>query len=207
MIRTLGTVFLHIASFASILGLYFTLYPATSAPASHIVLLTFFGLAFAGFSVWEIFSYIKTRPTIIPLTRPDKIQAYMRRWLSRGGRAVIFTRDMSWAHSTETQNVLFEKARRRELTVCIQAPIELTEKLKQIGADIFPYSELGYVPRSRFTIIDFERDGARVAVGGTVNGKHLIQEFESGQHPLFSVAEDLIKILLAYKRKADVQSS
>ena len=208
MVRTFGTVFLHVASLASILGLYFTIYPgASDRSAWHTVLLTIFSLAFVCFSLWEVISYFKNRSTQIALNKPQKIQAYMRRWLSHGGRAVIFTRDMSWAHSDETRKVLFEKAQRNELTICIQAPIQLTDELKSHGAEIYPYAELGHVPRSRFTIIDFERDGARVAVGGTVNGKHLIQEFESGKHPFFSVAEDLVKLLLALKRKSNVSDN
>lgn len=60
MIRTTGTVFFHLASLASIIGLYFTLYPVSGAqPGWHVVLLTLVALAFLGFSFWEVFSDLK----------------------------------------------------------------------------------------------------------------------------------------------------
>src|SRR5207249_2946132 len=116
-----------------------------------------------------------------------RIRAYMRRWLSFGGRAVVFTRDMTWADDPSVTNVLMEKARQHELTICIEHMIPLAEELQQQGAEVISYGELHVVPRSRYTIIDFERDSARVAVGGAVGRSHVIQEFRNGEHPFFGV--------------------
>ena len=204
MVRTIGTVFVHLASFISILGFYFTLHPISSGqPAWHIVALTVVGLIYLLFAASELYAYFKNRPKRFSLDKPHKIKKYMQKWIQRGGQTVIFTRDMSWADEEQILSTLNEKANRNELTVCIQNEIPLALTLKQRGANVVPYSELGHVPRSRFTIIDFEKDGARVAVGGAVNNKHVIQEFRNGEHPFFAVAEDLAKILIAYKRRAD----
>ena len=110
---------------------------------------------------------------------------------------MIFSRDMSWADDEATRQILLEKAERNELTVCVERSIPLTDELRQSGARIVTYESLGHVPRSRFTIVDFDRDGARVAVGVRVQDKHVIQEFRSGHHPFFAVAEDLVKFLIA----------
>jgi hypothetical protein len=67
--------------------------------------------------------------------------------------------------------------------------------LKQRGARIHTYQRLRHVPRSRFTIVDYGLEGARVAVGAKLGGRHVIQEFQSGSHPFFAVAEDLVKFL------------
>ena len=118
---------------------------------------------------------------------------------------MIFSRDMSWAGDAPTRQILLEKAGRNELTVFVEHSIPLTEDLRQSGAQIVTYEALGHVPRSRFTIVNFDRDGARVAVGTQVRNKHVIQEFRSGYHPYFSVTEDLVKFLLASNHeRADV---
>jgi hypothetical protein len=137
----------------------------------------------------------------------QKINAYMKNWLTSGGRAVIFKRDMSWAHEREVREILFAKASRNELTICVEHPIPLANELADAGANIVSYAPLGHVPLSRFTIVDFEREGARVAVGGKIHGVHVIQEFQSGHHPIFAIADDLVKILIAYSRRAHVPYS
>jgi hypothetical protein len=177
---------------------------AQSRPDWHNVAIVLGVLIYIAFVIWEIVEHYRLSPTRIPLEQPKKIKAYMRRWLTSGGRAVIFTRDMSWADEQDVRNILFEKARRGELIICIQDMIQLATDLQQAGAQILPYVELGHVPRSRYTIIDFEKDGARVAVGGAVGKYHVIQEYRNGEHPFFSVAEDLVKILIAYQRIRNV---
>jgi hypothetical protein len=123
----------------------------------------------------------------------------MCRWVSQPGRVVIFSRDMSWARADSVRNVLVGKADRGELTVCLEHEVQLTNELHNHGANIVTYGHIGHVPRSRFTIVGFEREGARVAVGVADNGRHVIQEFQSGAHPFFAVAEDLVKLLIAAK--------
>lgn len=114
---------------------------------------------------------------------------------------MIFSRDMSWTDEKAIRQVLMEKAGRNELTVFLEHPIPLTDELRRQGAQIVTYGALGHVPRSRFTIVDFGREGARVAVGVKVGNDHVIQEFRSGDHPFFAVAEDLVKLLLASSGK------
>jgi hypothetical protein len=117
---------------------------------------------------------------------------------------VIFSRDMSWTTEPRIRDLLFQKARAHELTLCVQRHIPISNELRDHGARVVTYSELGYVPKSRFTIIDYERDGARVAIGQRIAGRHIIEEFDSRSHPLFSVAEDLIKLLCAYDERKNV---
>src|SRR5262245_396895 len=79
--------------------------------------------------------------------------------------------------------------------------IPITNDLQRQGASIVTYEDLNHVPRSRFTIVDFGREGARVAVGVRSGSDHIIQEFRSGFHPFFAVAEDLVKFLLGSSRR------
>ncbi len=196
MISLVAIIIIQVSAITSILGLYFTLQPPTAdQPWWHslvIAVAIIFSFFLAG---REIVNYVRNAPKVYRSSR--KIKSYMRKWISSGGRVVIFSRDMSWAGDEATRQILLEKARRDELTVCVERSIPLTDDLRQSGARIVTYEALGHVPRSRFTIVDFDRDGARVAVGVPVQNRHVIQEFRSGDHPYFAVAEDLVKFIIA----------
>jgi hypothetical protein len=200
MTKLASVIFVHLLSLTAIWRLYLSL------PSSeHDRIIWQFGAPLISLLLtlviaWEIYNYWRTVPSRFRIFKNWRIKRYMRRWLSSGGRAVIFTRDMSWADDKATRDVLSDKARAGELIICIEHTIPLAEELATKGATIISYGELGVVPRSRYTIVDFESDSARVAVGGAVGYSHVIQVYRNGQHPFFSVAEDLAKILLAYKR-------
>ena len=71
-------------------------------------------------------------------------------------------------------------------------------ELAAAGAEVCVYgTNLLESPASRFTIIFFGRDGARVAVGRAVGDTHVIDEFNSGSHPAFHLAADLVALVRA----------
>ncbi len=132
----------------------------------------------------------------------NEINEYMFNWLSDGGNAFIFTRDMSWAGVQKIERLLYTKARNNELSICLPQQTKLTKSLCNHGADILTYGELNYTPKSRFTIINKDRMDACVAVGRWVNKSksHIIKEYSSGQDPIFNIADDLIEILKKINR-------
>lgn len=197
MTKLVGFVAVQMATCASILGLYFTLLPLSAErPWWHWLLIAFAITACLLLALREVVDYRKFAPKIY--RSPKKIKSYMHQWVSSAGRVVIFSRDMSWTDDTNIRQLLLEKASRNELTVCLEHAIPLTDELCKNGAGIVTYGALGHIPRARFTIVDFGREGARVAVGVKVGNDHVIQEFRSGHHPFFAVAEDLVKFLFAY---------
>lgn len=105
---------------------------------------------------------------------------------------------MSWAHNDDTRGLLREKAARGELILCLPEQNELATELGAAGAEICAYGANRLEsPASRFTIIFFGRDGARVAVGRADGDTHVIDEFNAGSHPAFHLAEDLIALVRA----------
>jgi hypothetical protein len=124
----------------------------------------------------------------------------MKNWISKGGRVAVFTRDMTWANDNDMKKLLTKKAKDHELLLIMPEKIELSNQLETDGAEIFTYQELNHDPESRFTIIHKGRMDSEVAVGRKVNGKHKIEEFQKGQHPIFSIADDLIDILIKYNK-------
>ena len=62
----------------------------------------------------------------------------------------------------------------------------------------FNYQALNFIPSSRFTIINADRMDAHVAIGGQQDGKHVIEEYRAGQHPVFAVIHDLTEVIRRY---------
>lgn len=196
MLKFLTVATVHAASYASILGLYFTLVPLDhQRPNWHWILLGASILATVVLILNEFLEYRRFAPKTYK--SQGKIDSFMCKWVSGGGRVAIFSRDMSWARVDPIRAILRKKAEQNELIVCLEHPNELTIELEALGAEIVTYQNLNHIPRSRFTIVDYGREGARVAVGVHENSGHVIQEFRSGHHPFYAVAEDLVKFLTA----------
>ncbi len=181
-------------SFASLFSLVLAVRPPDQPlTVSHGILL---GIGIALF-VWTLISdiYAWRRSQPLALREDAQILDYLYKWISKGGRAVIFSRDLSWVNDAEMIEMLRSKARKDELAICTPAIIPLMQELRDAGAHIYDYPELDYVPESRFTIINKGRMDAQVAVGRRIKDRHVIEEFSVGHHPVFAVANDLVEIV------------
>jgi hypothetical protein len=178
---------------ASILG-FIIAFPFSTTHISfsffQIACLVLFGLSSAGIIIYDY----KNRPK--RYKNAEEINEYMFRWISNIGRIVIFTRDMTWTNEQRIKDKLIEKSRNKELIVCMPKANEFANELKEKGASIVEYNHLNFEPQSRFTIVQYGRNDAKVAIGKSYKKYHLIEEFENGDHPLFHVAQDLVNILI-----------
>ena len=188
-------LFAYLGTVASITGLFFSLKnPDKQLNGWHWTLIILSIGLFILTMIFMIQDFYLNRPKLCKNER--EIRDYMYRWISNGGRVVIFTRDMSWVSDQEMIDMLNNKARRNELSICLPNKIPFVNDLEKEGASIIEYPNLNYTPRSRFTIINDGRNDAKVAVGKRVaENKHIIEEFSIGEHPYFNVANDLIRIL------------
>jgi hypothetical protein len=178
-------------------GLWFTVNPdVTQFSIFQVVLLTISVLGILFMIYWDIHSYLKRRPKLYRTT--EQIDRYMYAWISQRGRVLIFTRDMSWATSNEINKLLMNKADRRELEICLPEPTLLTKELAAAGAEVHTYTSFNDSPYSRFTIIRYGKDDARIAIGRNVDGLHRIDEYSYGSDPVFSIAYDLVRLVKHY---------
>jgi|ERR1700687_20153 len=204
-----GEVVLKLAalsgSLASLVGLLLLFLPSPKdLPWWAIALLVVAPLLLAVFVVLEFLAHRGRR--IYAKSDTGGIKRYMHSWIEHGGRVAIWTRDMSWACDADTRRLLKEKAARGELILCLPRQNELGNELAAAGAEVCAYGTNRLEsPASRFTIIFFGRDGARVAVGRADGDTHVIDEFNSGGHPAFYLAEDLVALVRAQcaDRQAD----
>lgn len=183
----------HTASFASLIGLVIAFFPSNADIIWwQIILLFVASLAFLTFIILEFNS--TRNHHVFNIEDKSDIREYMHDWIKSGGRVVIWTRDMSWAQNDETTELLYQKAENGELGICLPESIPLTNELEKRGADIWIYGSEMDAPSSRFTIRFFGRDGKSVAVGRADGKLHLIDEFNSKDHPAFYIAEDLVNL-------------
>jgi hypothetical protein len=196
-----GTIvmkFLALAgSLASLVGLLLQFLPSPKDLSWWAIFL----LAFASFCLFlflalEILTYQRRR--VFDKGDKEGIKKYMHSWIQHGGRVAVWTRDMSWARNAETRGLLREKSADGELILCMPEEDDFAKELAAEGAEICAYGKNHLEsPASRFTISCFGRDGARVAVGRAEGEAHVIDEFNSGGHPAFYLAEDLVTLVRA----------
>lgn len=192
--------FSALGTIASLIGMFFAInIPSQSFSPLLLILIsgTIFLFLIHIFLEWR--DHKKAMPLI--LKTKNEINNYMYKWIFQGGATAIFTRDMSWAKERRIEDLLREKAKKGELSICLPKQIKLTEELKKLGANIYTYEQLNHVPQSRFTIINKDRMDARVAVGRGSEKGHVIQEYSLGDHPAFSISNDLVDIITKLNRQ------
>lgn len=194
MFGLIPRIFTQVASYASIIGLYFSTYPISGArPPSHWYIITLVSIALLfviGREIWE------HNQQSFRKFRTDKgINSYMCRLIAKEGRTVIFSRDLSWGEQDGAKKALLKKATAGELTIYLHHATALSRELANAGGSIVIYGQEGLEPRSRFTMIGFGKEGSRVAVGTKRRGRQVVYEFDSGEHPVHALAEDLIRHL------------
>jgi hypothetical protein len=184
-----------VGSAASIVGFTLSFVPSPmNLPLWGVVLLIFAVVFLVGLIALE-FVYHRGR-RVFPKADVIGIRGYMHNWIEHGGRVAIWTRDLSWAQNAETYKLLTEKARQKELILCLPELNELARTLSNAGAEVCAYGAKHLEsPASRFTIAFFGRDGSRVAVGRAEGDTHVIDEFSAGDHPAYHMAADLITLV------------
>ena len=170
---------------------------STPTTVGLVVVLTF---SFVVLGV-DLYNLIRNSPHKFEPNSPQIID-YMLKWLSTGGRTAIFTRDMSWAVAgSDVTKLLEAKAARHELLIFVAQMSPVVEALHSLGAEVYIYPKQ-FTPRSRFTIIDFEKHGARIAIGVVEGKKHVIRESSVAESPMSPVLEDLVSLAKAAGKKA-----
>jgi hypothetical protein len=194
MVRKLVALF---ASVASIAGLLVAFLPSPKDLPWWAVTLLVVAVSF--FVILIMLEFLDRRGRrAYAKADAEGIKQYMHEWIEHGGRVAIWTRDMSWAENRETRRLLTEKARRKELILCLPEASDFARELARAGAEVCAYGAgLLESPASRFTIAFFGRDGSRVAVGRAEGDTHVIDEFSAGGHPAYYLAADLVSLVRA----------
>lgn len=157
----------------------------------QIILISVTILLLIAYLVFECFF---NRPT--KYKDETDINIYMKNWINKSGRTVILTRDLSWVNYDEIKNDLKNKARNKELIVCLPKKTDFTSELQALGAEIYTYEKLNFTPKSRFTFINYDTPYSKVAIGRKdKNHIHYIEEYSIENTVEYFLAEDLVNII------------
>lgn len=186
-----------LAAAASLVGLFFTLWPVEGALSSTqikfmVLIMVVFGAA----------AFVDIREERMRAAKRYKnakaINNYMYTMLRNSGKCEICSRDASWISEKRIYSVLEDKASRGELTFLIHHGTQELHALAALGAEVIEYGSFGFDPVTRFTVVNAGNlASSYVAVGRQKpNEPHIIEELDSS-HPTFSLAQDLIRSIRA----------
>ncbi len=149
---------LSISSAASILGLAL----GPGLPTWGRVIITLFGIACL---VFLIISEIKADSiNEITCQSEEEIRNAMMKIIKSQGKVCIMSRDLSWVNP-EVSDCL--KRKKENLLIFAQKETELTRKLKEVGIQIRYYGDTRFEPKTRFTVIGYNKSTPQVAIART----------------------------------------
>lgn len=130
--------------------------------------------------VGELWLYCRECKKVFVHSRIEQVNNYLYEWIKSGGRTVVFTRDFTWANcDAKMRTMLEEKSRNHELIVCLCQATPVTDRLKQLGAEVYIHNL--HDLKSRFTIIHYGTNcpqitlGSRNPDGSYVNKRYSMQ--------------------------------
>jgi hypothetical protein len=196
MTRTIKIVG-NIATILTIIGFLYPFFQNQEIKLTtfQVILISLTILLLIAYLVYE---WLFNRP--IKYKSVTDINIYMKGWVSKSGRTVILTRDLSWVNYDDIKNALKTKAINKELIVCLPKNTDFTSELKDLGAEIYTYENLNFTPKSRFTFINYGTPYSKVAVGRKdKNHIHYIEEYSIENTVEYFLAEDLVNIIKSLK--------
>lgn len=191
-----------VTTFATIIGL-------TVIPALPLWLKIIIGV-FACFSFGYLvyIEYIKESDNEVVCKSDSDIKSCMKEIIKMPGKICIMSRDLSWVDD-DIQATMLTKA--DSILIFAQNKTDLTEKLQNYGIEIVYYGNLGFEPKTRFTMIRYNKNNPQVAIANTQNSirrkgaiKHVIYQTQKGKRTdewINSLAGDMIMLCKAACRE------
>lgn len=94
----------------------------------------------------------------------SEIKESMKRIIKSQGKICIMSRDLSWVDD-DIKKCFKEKG--SSLLIFVQKENKDTREIASYGAEIQYYNALGWEPKTRFTVIRYNRDHPQVAIANT----------------------------------------
>ena len=159
---------------ASILGLVFI---KDISLAWRIAILVV-GCACIGYLIYDAIKY--SQKNEIVCHNNEDIANTMKKLIKTQGKICIMSRDLSWVDA-EMEACIAEK--KDSILIFAQKESDLTKRLVSKGAIVKYYGHLDFEPKTRFTIIHYNRNNPQVAIANIQNSvrrkhsfKHVIYE-------------------------------
>jgi hypothetical protein len=187
------------AAAASLIGLFFTLYPYKDN-LSPLQISVLFVISII-FTVAAFFDIREARRRGVKKYSDNiAINKYMHSMLKKSGFCEICSRDASWISDDLIWPLLEEKSKNGEITFFVHKTTPDLQRLAKAGATIIEYGSFGFDPLTRFTIVNAgNATSSYVAIGSKKpNEPHVIEELDSS-HPTYALALDLVRTIKKFK--------
>lgn len=115
---------------------------------------------------------IKSQENTIVCHNEEEIKNQMQKLIKIQGKICIMSRDLSWV-TPEIEATITHK--RDSMLLFAQQSTELTKRMVNNGASVFLYGDMGFEPRTRFTIIRYNQSYPQIAIAkpsNSLKGKH-----------------------------------
>ena len=157
--------------------------------------------------------YKKNNENIRICSNQAEIEDAMREIVRAQGKTCIMSRDLSWV-TPEIKKIL--KRKKGNVRIFAQAESDLTIELISCGVEVYYYGVFEFEPKTRFTIIRYNRLDPQVAIAETSSVvrrrgfQHKIYETRNDNMQdrfICSLSIDLMEMCrLACEREMDLQS-
>lgn len=159
-----------------------------------------------GMAIWYIWmqwvDYQREKKRVFRHSSAKEVHAYLYNWIKTGGRTVVFTRDFTWAnYDNDMLDMFQEKAKKGELIVCLYRATDITDQLKELGAEIYTHDLQDL--RSRFTIIHYGTNCPQITVGSIdVDGSFINERYNMQFDPnIYNIFVELFESAKATSMK------
>lgn len=134
---------------------------------------------------------------------------FIKAWLSHPGDVAILSYGLSVSKNEEVFDILKNLVKERRLNIAMHSENINSKELRNLGANVYYYEKLDFIPSSRFTIVRYRQDDAKVAIDwekpkplyeNSLDPDRSIVIFRKGQHPFFAAASDLFEFLVSNSR-------
>lgn len=111
----------------------------------------------------------------------DEIQKAMMQIIRTPGKICIMSRDLSWVND-EIKDCI---KRKKDVLIFAEKETELTLELASSGVRIKLYGKCNFEPKTRFTIIGYNRNNPQVAIANT---QHTIRKNGALVHTIYETS-------------------
>ena len=118
-------------------------------------------------------------------TSEEEIQAAMKEIITTPGKICIMSRDLSWVNGEIRDSI----KRKHDVLIFVEKETNLTKELSEHGVQIKYYGKYSFEPKTRFTIIGYNKNNPQVDIANTHHTEkkkkkmtHIIYETSSGKY-------------------------
>jgi len=151
-----------ITAFANVASIVSLAFASNSIPNWGRVLIVFFGIICLIILLFDSVKKNQVNETVCKTE--EEINKVMKELIRTKGKICIMSRDLSWVDDELESNICKQGS---NLLIFVQKETTLTKRLKSSHVDVKYYGHLNFEPKTRFTVLRYNRNNPQVAIADT----------------------------------------